>query len=47
VVVRVDGHTVWNGAGGTGLGATLQDGYLTLHGVQPGTHTITVTRAGK
>jgi hypothetical protein len=47
VVVRVDGHTVWNGAGGTGLGATLQDGYVTLHGVQPGTHTITVTRAGK
>ena len=47
VVVRVDGRTVWNGTRATGLGATLQDGYVTLHGVQPGTHTVTVTRAGK
>ncbi|MFC1414311.1 alpha-L-rhamnosidase C-terminal domain-containing protein [Streptacidiphilus sp. N1-12] len=53
VLVRVDGRTVWNAAGAVGSagssasGATLQDGYLTLHGVRPGTHTVTVTAAGK
>ncbi|WP_042405028.1 alpha-L-rhamnosidase-related protein [Streptacidiphilus carbonis] len=45
-VVRLDGHTVWNGSSATRSGATLQNGYLTLSGVQPGTHTVTVTRTG-
>jgi hypothetical protein len=43
VVVRVDGRIVWNTTGAAaGSDATLQDGYVTLHGLHPGTHTITV-----
>ena len=47
-VVRVDGRIVWNGtAASAGSGATLQNGYVTLPGLRPGTHTVTVTAAGR
>jgi hypothetical protein len=41
--VRVDGRVVWNAGSAHGSHATLADGYLTLHGVQGGHHTVTVT----
>ena len=46
--VRIDGRLIWDGAhaDGHGSGVQPQDGYLTLPGVRPGRHTITVRVAG-
>ena len=42
--VRLDGRIVWNGTAAVGgSGATLDNGYVTLHGVNVGTHTVKVT----
>jgi hypothetical protein len=47
VVVRVDGKVAWNGTGALAYQATEQGGYVTLHGVPAGSHTVTATVLGK
>ena len=40
--VRIDGHAVTRS-----YSATTTDGYVTLHGIGAGSHTVTVTAAGR
>lgn len=43
VVVRVDGRVAWEGSQARAYQAVNQNGYVTLHGVPAGSHTVTVT----
>ncbi len=45
-VVQVDRRVVWNGRRAMVSGARQEDGYVTLDGLAPGTHTVTVRRTG-
>jgi hypothetical protein len=47
VEVRVDGRLAWDGTHTRGFGAQLDNGYVTLHGIHPGTHTVTVRVADR
>lgn len=47
VVVRVDGKVAWNGAGALAYQAADEGGYVCLHGVPAGAHTVTATVFGK
>jgi Bacterial alpha-L-rhamnosidase 6 hairpin glycosidase domain/Bacterial alpha-L-rhamnosidase C-terminal domain/F5/8 type C domain len=46
VQVHVDGRLAWNSGTSRAFGAQAADGYVTLHAVPPGSHTITVTTRG-
>ena len=45
VVVRVDGKVAWTGTGASAYQATQEGGYVTLHGLPAGSHTVTVVGA--
>jgi hypothetical protein len=47
VQVHVDGRLAWNSGTSRAFGAQATDGYVTLHAVPPGSHTITVTTRGR
>ena len=43
VTVRVDGRAAWNDGAALAYQATNDGGFVTLHGVPAGSHTVTVT----
>jgi len=45
--VRVDGRLAWNNGMSHGFSAEAADGYVTLHAIPAGSHTITVTSLGQ
>jgi hypothetical protein len=47
VVVHIDGKVAWSGTDALAYQATDEDGYVTLHDVPAGSHTVTVTVLGQ